>query len=117
MKWDGWNDFWWRHRVLKELVEISIIALVVAFFVWLSIVMVGCSPEAKSTIEGEGNQAKTDASATDDGSAKADTVEGDQHVKVVNNSWVPFVIIALALPVMFFAYLWFSKSFSGFGRT
>ncbi len=79
--------------------------------------MCGCAPEARSTVEGEGNEVKTDASATDDGSAKADNVEGDQVIKVVNNSWVPFVIIALALPIMFFAYLWWSKSFAHFGRS
>ena len=102
---------------MKEFVEILIVALVIGFFVWLSIHMIGCGAEARSTIEGEGNTAKTDASATDDGSAKADSVEGNQNVKVINTSPWPYVTIILAILVLGVGYLWFSKNYHGFGRT
>ena len=112
----NFNDWKFRHPLLFYAMEMTLIGFIILGFVIFGIMCVGCGAEAKSEIKGNDNTAKTDASATDDGSAKADKVEGNQNVKVINNSWVPFVVIIISTLVLFVSYLYFSPKYSGFGR-
>ena len=112
----NFNDWKFRHPLLFYAMEMTLIGFIILGFVIFGIMCVGCGAEAKSEIKGNDNTAKTDASATDDGSAKADKVEGNQNVKVINTSPWPYVFIITTLVVFFFAYLYFSKKYSGFGR-
>jgi len=62
------------------------------------------SPDAVN-LDGEGNTVEDN-----------DEINNNNQVKNVHNNALPWMIATIAMPVIFFAYLFFDKRFPRFGR-